>query len=280
MSLETRIYRKENNLKFGRLIKASFKDLIGSHFLAKQLAVRDIRSQYRQSYLGIIWAFITPLMTALVWVFLNNTGTVQLTDTGAPYPVFAFTGTLIWSIITESIHTPLTATKGAKGILSKINFPKEALILSGFYKLLFNSAIKVALLVFFVFAFGVGFHWYLLLFPLVLLVAILFGMTLGLFITPFGMLYNDVGKIISVGLGFLMYITPVVYAIPKAGFMKTIMELNPLTTLVVTSRNVVLGHPPAYLFNFLMILVVSFLLFFIALVFYRMSIPILVERNG
>lgn len=279
MSLETKIYQKENNLKIGKLLKASLTDLYHSHFLAKQLAIRDISSQYRQSYLGIIWAFITPLITALVWVFLNHTGTIQLTDTGAPYPVFVFTGTLIWSIITESINTPMSATKSARGILSKINFPKEALILSGVYKLLFNSSIKIVLLVCFVFAYGVGFHASLLLFPLVLLVAIVFSITIGLLLTPFGMLYNDVGKIISVGLGFLMYITPVVYAIPKDGIMKTVMELNPFTTLIVISRDVVLGNSPAYLFNFLMIFVFSMLLFLVALVFYRISIPILVERS-
>jgi lipopolysaccharide transport system permease protein len=279
MQLETKIYQKENSLKIGKQLKESFKDLVGAHFLAKQLAIRDISSQYRQSYLGIVWAFITPLITALVWVFLNKTGTIQLTDTGAPYPVFVFTGTLIWSIITESINTPMSATKSARGILSKINFPKEALILSGVYKLLFNSSIKIALLVVFIFAFGVGFHMSLLLFPLVLLVAIMFSITIGLFLTPFGMLYNDVGKIISVGLGFLMYITPVVYSIPKHGIMKTVMEFNPFTTLIVISRDVVLGNSPAYLFNFLMIFVVSVLMFFLALVFYRISIPILVERS-
>ncbi|MDO6758735.1 ABC transporter permease [Tamlana sp. 2_MG-2023] len=280
MALETRIYQKENQLRLGHMFRASFKDLISSRFLAKQLAVRDIKAQYRQSYLGILWAFITPLFTAFVWVFLSRSGTVTLTDTGAPYPVFAFTGTLIWSIITESINAPTASTKSAKGIMSKINFPKEALILSGVYKLLFNTGIKCILLLFFIFFYGVGFHATQLLFPLAILVAILFGTTIGLFLTPIGMLYSDVGKIISVGLSFLMYVTPVVYVIPKTGIMKTIMEINPLTPLILTARDLILGNTPAFFNYFIGIFVGSLLLFSVALVFYRISIPILVERSN
>lgn len=122
MQLETKIYQKENSLKIGKQLKASAKDLFGSHFLAKQLATRDITSQYRQSYLGVIWSFIT-----------------------------------------DAINLPTTNTKAARGIMSKINFPKEALVLSGIYKLRFNSSIKIGLLIILIFAFGIGFYWSLLL---------------------------------------------------------------------------------------------------------------------
>lgn len=252
--------------------------MLRSRFLAKQLAVRDIKSQYRQSYLGIIWAFITPLTTAFVWIVLNKTGTITLTDTGIPYPIYAFSGTLLWSIITESINSPMSNTNGAKGILTKINFPKEALLVSGVYKLLFNSAIKVVLLLVFLIVFGVGFHASLLLFPLAFLGAIFFGTTIGLFITPIGMLYKDIAKIISMGLGFLMYVTPVVYAIPKEGLMKTLMEMNPMTPLILTARDLAVGQTPEYLSYYFWMMLACIPLFFIGLVFYRISIPVIVER--
>ncbi len=278
MNLETRVYQKQNNTKIGRLFKESISDILSSRFLAKQLAVRDIKAQYRQSYLGIIWAFVTPLTTAFVWIFLNGTGTIRLTDTGVPYPVYAFSGTLLWSIIADAINSPTQSTNAAKGIMSKINFPKEALILSGIYKLLFNSSVKIVLLIVFVFIYGVGFHTSLLLFPLAILGAILFGTTLGLFITPIGMLYKDIAKMVTMGLSLLMYVTPVVYAIPKEGIMKTIMEWNPFTPLILTTRDFVIGAEPIYLSYFIGIITVCIPLFFIGLLFYRISIPILVER--
>lgn len=278
MALKVRVYQKENNHNVVKILRESLFDIRNSRFLAKQLAVRDIKAQYRQSYLGIIWAFITPLTTAFVWIFLSSTDTVRLSDTGIPYPVYVFSGTLLWSIIKEAIDSPMSSTLAAKGILSKINFPKEALLISGIYKLLFNSLVKIIILIVFLFFYGVGLHSSLLLFPFAFLGAILFGTTLGLFITPIGMLYNDIKKIINLGLGFLMYATPVVYAIPKDGLMKTVMELNPFTPIITTTRAFIEGQTPEHLVYFLWVLATCIPLLFLGLLLYRISIPILVER--
>ena len=276
--METKIYQKENHLSIGKLLKASLADLYRSRFLARQLAVRDIKAQYRQSFLGILWAFATPITTAFVWIFLNSSGTIRLTDTGIPYPVYAFTGTLLWSIMTESINSPINATNSARSILSKINFPKEALIVSGIYKLLFNSSIKILLLLVFLPVFGVGFHSSILFFPFAILGAVLFGTTLGLFLTPIGMLYKDIGRMISFGLQFLMYATPVVYAVPKEGVMRTIMEWNPFTPFILIARDTITGMPSDHLTYYFIVLGCCVPLLLLGFVFYRISIPVIVER--
>lgn len=276
--METKIYQRENSRDIKKLIKESLSDIWRSRFLSRQLAERDIKAQYRQSYLGIFWAFLTPLATALVWIVLNLSGTVRVTNTGIPYPVFAFTGTLLWSIITEAINSPSSNTNSSRGLLSKINFPKEALIISGIYKLLFNSSIKILLLIVFIFLFGLGFHWGMLLLPFTILVAVIFGTTIGLFLTPVGMLYKDIAKITTMGFSFLMYITPVVYAIPENGFMKKLMEWNPFTPVILTSRDLLTGAEPAFLTYYLVIVLACIPLFLLALLIYRISIPIVVER--
>lgn len=278
MALETKIYQKDNNLKLGTLLKASVRDMLASRFLSTQLAVRDIKAQYRQSYFGVLWAFITPLATAFIWIFLNQSGTVRLTDTGVPYPVYAFSGTLLWAIIKEAINTPITSTGAARSILTKINFPKEALIVSGVFKLLFNSSVKILLLVIFIFVYGVGFHWSLLWLPFTILAAVVFGVTIGLFLTPVGLLYKDVGKFISFVLGFLMYVTPVVYAIPKTGIMNKVMTWNPFTPFILTARDLALGLQPEHLGYYTVLLLCCVPLLGLGLVFYRVSIPIIVER--
>ena len=276
---QTKIYQKEHSKGVLSYLKDSLNDIYNSRFLAKQLAVRDIKAQYRQSYFGILWAFVTPLTTAFVWVFLSLTGTIKLTDTGVPYPLFAFAGTLIWSMFKDAINAPIQNTNAAKGIISKINFPKEALIVSGVYKLLFNSSVKFVMLFGFLLFFGVGLHSSLVWLPLVLLGILVFGTAIGLLITPIGMLYKDVMKLINLGLTFIMYITPVVYVIPKEdGLMKTLMELNPLTPLIVTVKDVAFGAEPMYLGYFLILMSLSVPVFFIGLIFYRISIPIIVER--
>jgi lipopolysaccharide transport system permease protein len=276
--LPVKVYKRRKKANFFLLIKETLTDLYKSHFLALQFAKRDISSQYRQSYLGIIWLFLTPIASAGVWIFLNSSGTINVPDTGLPYPVYVFSGTLIWSILLEAINSPITSTNGSRNILSKINFPKEALILSGVYKLLFNSSVKILLLLVFVFVFDVRFHWSLLWFPLVLLASIMVGTAIGLLITPIGLLYTDVSRLITMLLSLVMYVTPVVYSMPQSGIMNTMMSYNPFTPLVTTIRAVVVGQPPEFLNYFLGLTGFGALLFIISLVIYRVSIPVIVER--
>ena len=150
--------------------------------------------------------------------------------------------------------------------------------LSGIYKLLFNSSVKFLLLGVFLLYYGVGLHVGLLGLPIVIAGVLVFGTAIGLLITPLGMLYKDIAKVINMGLGFVMYITPVVYAVPKEGLMKTIMELNPLTPLVMTVKDVAFGVTPVYLNVFIWLMIISIPVFLISLVLYRISIPIIVER--
>ena len=276
--MQTRVYQKETNRNLPRLIMQSLKDLNDSRFLAFQLAKRDITAQYRQSFLGILWAFITPLATAAVWIILNNTGTVNLKDTSIPYPVFTFVGTLLWSIVTESINAPLTNTTAAKTILTKINFPKEAIVVSGILKLWFNSIVKIVIMFIFIFVYQVELGWCMLLFPIAVFAGTLIGTTIGLILTPIGMLYKDVGKFMGFSLKFFMYACPVVYSIPDNGLMKTVMEWNPLTPIIVVGRNLATNMPLEYLTYFLIVLAATIPLLFFALIFYRISIPIFVER--
>ena len=92
------------------------------------------------------------------------------------------------------------------------------------------------------------------------------------------MLYKDIGKMISFGLQFLMYASPVVYSIPKEGIMKILMEYNPLTPIILTARDLVVGMIPEHGVYFMVVIGTCIPLLFLALVIYRISIPVIVER--
>ena len=110
---------------------------------------------------------------------------------------------------------------------------------------------KIVLLFAFVFIFGVGFHWSLLLFPIATLGLVLVGTAIGLFLTPLGLLYNDISRLVTMGLSLLMYLTPVVYSIPQTGIMRTVMVNNPFTPLLTTLRALLVGQQPPFLDFFL-----------------------------
>lgn len=255
-----------------------WRDLISSRDLSWRLAVRDTKGLYRQSFLGILWAFFTPLMNTLVWVFMNSTGVVNIPDTGIPYPVYVFTGTMLWSVLLESMTSPLQQTQAAQGIMTKINFPKEALIVSGVYKILFNTGIKLVLIIAAMLFMGVVPDAHLALFPLALMALILCGTAAGLFLTPVGMLYSDIGKALPLLMQFLMYFSPVVYVAPKTGTLATLIAWNPITPLMTTARNWLTGMPAEDPVYFAVICGVALLLLFFGWLLYRLSIPIIVER--
>lgn len=277
--MQIKIYTPDSCLGSpAKMLRDMFSDLVTGRELAWRLAVRDIQAQYRQAFLGILWAFIMPLANAVVWLFLSSSGIVVVADTSLPYSVYVCTGTVLWAIFMDALNSPLQQVNAAKGLLAKLNFPREALIVSGIYQTLFNAAIKSVLLFVVLLIMGIKPGWGGLLFPCGVLSLILVGTAVGLLITPIGMLYTDVGRALSLLMQFLMYVTPVVFPIPKGGWAATLFTLNPLTPLIITSRDWLTGLESGYSASFMAVNIAALLLLLLVWVVYRLAMPILIER--
>ncbi|CDH43060.1 ABC transporter permease [Candidatus Contendibacter odensensis] len=260
------------------MVRDMFRDLFKGRELAWRLAVRDIRAQYRQAFLGMLWAFILPLANTVTWVFLSGAGIIKVAETALPYSVYVFTGTMLWAIFMDAMNAPLQQTNQARSMLAKLNFPREALLVSGIYQTLFNTGIKIGLLLGALLVMGINPGWGLLLFPLGLLSLILVGTAIGLLITPIGMLYTDIGRALPLLMQFLMYLTPVLFPIPKEGWVATVFQINPLTPLILTSRDWLTGFSPDFMGYFWAVNGAAFLLLLLVWVAYRLAMPILIER--
>ena len=279
--MKTSVYSSDKQTHFFQELKDMISDISSSHFLAYQMAKRDLQAQYRQSFFGFFWAFAPVITNSLVWIFLNNSGTVNVnSDQNIPYVLFVVIGTTIWSIFTESMMIPLISVNSSRGILSKINFPKEALLMSGIYKLGFNLGLKLLMIAVFLVIYGVMPGIQILYFPLILISIMCLSISIGLLVTPLGLIYTDIAKIITTAVPFLMYFTPVVYAVPKQGFFKTLFELNPLTFLFNDARNTLVGIGAENLIFALVIFIISFIILLIGLVIFRKSMPIIIEKLG
>ena len=260
------------------MVREMFRDLLASRELAWRLAVRDIRAQYRQAFLGILWAFILPLANTVTWIFLSRAGIVSVGETVLPYPVYVFTGTMLWAILMDALTAPIQRTVAARDMLARLNFPREALVVSGIYQTLFNAGIKILLLIGALILLGINPGWNVLLFPLGMLSLVLVGTAIGLLITPVGMLYTDVGRAIPLLMQFLMYVSPVVFPIPKEGWAALLFQINPLTPLIVVARNWLTGFPAEFLGYFLAVNAVALASLLVVWVAYRLAMPILIER--
>jgi lipopolysaccharide transport system permease protein len=278
-NLPTRIYTPASPLaQPGLLWREMVADLWTGRELAWRLAVRDISAQYRQSFFGVLWALIIPLANTAVWLFVTGSKVVQVAATPIPYPVFVFTGTLLWSILIDALNAPLMQVNANKTLLAKINFPREALIISGIYQTLFNGAIKLGILLLVLPVLGVHPGWGGLLIPVGLLSLVLTGTAVGLLITPLGVLYGDIGRGIPLITQFLMYLSPVVFPLATTGWTGTLMRLNPLTPLILNARAWFTGQPPQLLGEWILTLGGSAVLLLLMWMVYRLAMPILIER--
>lgn len=260
------------------LVQEMVADLGRSRALAWRFAVRDIRAQHRDSILGLLWSFITPVFSAATWLFLQFFGVVRVSDTGIPYAAYVFTGTMLWSIFTEALNSPLMQLNGARGLLAKLNFPRESVILAGVIKVLYSAAIKLVILLPAVVWFGVRPNELLALFPIALLALLLAGFSLGLLLAPLGMLFGDVSRVLPILTQVAMYTAPVVFAMPKEGAIRTLFELNFMTPLVLTGRAWFTGFPSPMPGYFLAVMGASLLLLLLAWVFFRITLPAIIER--
>lgn len=273
------VYSANSSAGFFTHFLASFKGIIKGHGLGWRLASRDIRAMYRQSVLGILWAIIVPLVNALTWLFLRSAGVVQVEGLDMPYTIYVFTGTMLWGVLTESVNMPLQKAVANRPLLTKINFPREAIIISSFYHLLFNTLIKVMLILIVMGAMSYSFlNSNLFLFPIGLFGIIITGTALGTLLIPIGLLYMDISRAIPIFFQFAMYLSPVVFVVSTVSWISSIVTWNPLTPLLENTRAWITGNSADHIFYFLIITGTACILFLLGLIIYRLTMPIIIER--
>jgi len=256
-------------------------DFVKGHNLGRQLFERDLKAQYRQSFLGIFWAFAPAFVTALLWIFLNSSKVIKVEVTGMSFALFTTTGTLMWQIITQSLNTTMSCVNSGKSLLTKLNFPRESLLIHAFYTILFNILILLAVTALMAVFMGWKPNWTLVFFPLVMFDLMIVGIALGLLFHSIFSMIADFSKIVTMALPFLMYVSAVVFPKPTdGGFASIIFNLNPFTHLVIFSRNIFTGMPLENATAFIIISIVSFALLMVGLVMYRITMPIIIERMG
>lgn len=276
---EITIYTPDSSLANPRKMLADmFRDIVQGRDLAWRLAVRDISAQYRQTYLGFLWAFLLPLANTATWVFLSKSGIIAVGETALPYPVYVLTGTMLWAILLDAMLMPLGQTAAARPMLTRLNFPREAILISGLYQILFNASIKIVLMIGALLLAGIYPGWHLLLLPLGILSLILVGSAIGVLLTPLGMLYGDIGRAIPLAMQFLMYLTPVVYPLPKEGVVASLIMLNPITPIILTTRDWLAGFTPQFPIYFAAVTIAACLLLLVGMIVYRLAMPIIIER--
>ncbi|MCB9188199.1 MAG: ABC transporter permease [Flavobacteriales bacterium] len=278
---EVRVYTSETGLGNPiRLFGDIFKGFREGRFLGYQLFIRDLKASVRQSFLGFLWHFIPAIATAVIWIMLNSQNVVTIENVPMKFPAFAITGTILWTLITESMNKPLMRFVAAKGMMVKLNFPKEALVLAIFYDLMFSFLLKMLVLLpaLLVMGYYPTIEWIMAI--LMIVPMYIFGVAVGLLLVPLGMLFMDISKGMTYIFQIVMYLAPVVYPVQKIGAMGVIHKWNPVTPYIEFIRSNFGGYQFDMYFQLVLWSVFGIVFLFVGLVLIRISLPVILERSG
>lgn len=273
------VYTPESRLRHPlQLFREMGRDLLASRELAWRLIVRDINTRYRQSLLGVFWAFVPPVVAAAGLTLATSAEVLNVGATSIPYPAYVMFSMALWQTFTESVSGPIQAVAAAKPMLAKINFPREAIILSQVGQIFFNFGIKLILIVGLFIWFKIPVGWTVVLAPVALVHLIALGVAIGLLLAPIGALYEDVAKGLTLALGVWLFFTPVIYPVPAAGGFATLVRLNPATPLLVAVRELATSDKISDPQSFWLASLLALLGLLFAWLVYRVAMPFVIER--
>ena len=205
------------------------------------LVKRDFSAQYRQSVLGVGWAFLNP-----VFVMILNTivfsKMANFPSDDIPYPVFNYTALLPWTYFSVCLSSSSSSVVGSGGLITKVYFPRLILPLSKVVSGLITLGIRFLMLLVLMAWYGITPTWAIVTLPLFILLCALTALSIGLWVTAIHVKYRDIQRFVSPLSRFWMFATPIVYSISMVPEKwRTVYSLNPLVGVVEGFRWALLG---------------------------------------
>ena len=186
-------------------------------------------------------------MATFSWLSASNL--LSIGRTSLPYPVYLLVTTTVWQLFAGGLMGATQSLVAAGSFITKINFPRKALVIASFGQTVVDSLIRACLVMVGFAIWGVRPGWSLLLVPLLTVPLAFFTLGLGLVSSLLNGLARDVGQLIAFLLTFWMFLTPVVYPLP-AGHLSVVHLANPMTYFVVAATELTegraLSHPGGY----------------------------------
>jgi lipopolysaccharide transport system permease protein len=222
-------------------VQLAFSDLWSYRELLYFLTWRDIKVRYKQTALGAAWAIIQPLATMLLFTLVFNR--LAGLDTGSvPYPLFAYTGLLIWTFFSNAVTNSTNSLINNTNLITKVYFPRAFIPAAAAAAGLVDLAIAGLILAGLVVYYGIAPTWGLALVPVFLLLSVLLSLAVGMLISALTVKYRDLRHALPFLLQFWMFASPVIYPAELVpGGWRHLIALNPLTGIIEGFRAALFG---------------------------------------
>lgn len=254
-------------------VALNFKELWRFRELFWFLAWRDILVRYKQTYLGVAWAVMQPVLTTIIFVLLSRVA--KFPTNGAPATVLIFAGLLPWQLFSNALTESSNSLVASARIISKVYFPRlivpASAVLSGTLDFLIGLVILIGLIL----VYGVPLRVHLLLLPLFFGQCFLIAFSAGIWLSALNVKYRDVKYIVPFFARIGLYVSPVWFIaklIVPARFHLVYFTLNPMAGVIEGFRWCVLGPGfEPYWPGFWASLAVTFILLVTGLIHFRQT---------
>ena len=207
------------------------------------LAWRDVLVRYKQTYLGVAWAVLQPVLTMVVFSVVFGRW-VKLPSGDAPYPILVMAALVPWQFFSNALTESSGSLVASARIISKVYFPRLIVPLSAVLGGLVDTIIATVILFILLPVYGVAFHPQLLLLPLFFVAAFLPALAAGVWFSALNVKYRDVRYIVPFITRIGMYVTPIGFLwkaiVPEKWWL--LFNMNPLTGAIDGFRWCVLGN--------------------------------------
>ncbi len=185
-----------------------FKILFKYRYLIWVLSLKELKAQYRGSYLGFLWSLTNPLLLLIIYTFLF---VVVFHNPYKAYPVYIFCGILPYTWFQNSVIISTSSISNAGGLVSKSLLPPEVIVMSKIGSNLLNYLLSVPILILFVYIFKMRLGLQIVYFPLMVVITFFLIAGISLFFAALNVFYRDIQFIILNLTTFLYFSMPVMY---------------------------------------------------------------------
>lgn len=197
---------------------------------------RDVKVRYKQTVLGIAWAMLQPLAIAISLSLIFGR-LVKVPAGELPYPVFAYSGMLLWQLFAQGLTESSNSLIVNERLVSKVYFPRMFVPAAAILASLVDFAIGLIVLAAFLVAYHIALTPALLLLPLAVALALVATAGIGLWMSALNVKYRDVRYLIGFFVQFWFFATPVAYPVEAIRpEWRLLYELNPMVGAVEAFR--------------------------------------------
>lgn len=230
----------------GPHIRTTLWELWQARWLVRQLIIRDLTVRYRQTWLGWLWAVLSPgLNLTLYYVMFGMVVHMQLPDYSAPYILVLLSGLVLWGLFQSVVNATADSLLNNLQLVKKIYFPRTALTVACAGVSMVDFLVALVLLIGLCGLYGVWPEISRL--PAMLLAVILtllIARGIGCVLAILKVRFRDIRHLTPLLMQAMFYVTPVVWTpgilSPRA---QSLVSLNPLTGVMALFRYTLPGGP-------------------------------------